>query len=87
MKIHPFDKQMFYFTDERCLYSINQIKTLVRDGVAAPDEIVHLVEIQSFRAGDIAEGMTPRWAMAGASFIAANYGDEGDNKEDNHGKV
>jgi hypothetical protein len=63
MNIDPYDKPIFYFTDERFLYSANQIRTLVKDGVAKPDEIVHLVEVLSFKAGDIAKHKVPRRAM------------------------
>jgi hypothetical protein len=61
--MNVFDKPIFYFTDERILYSVNQIRTLVKDGVAKPDEIVHTIEVLSFKAGDIAEHKSPRWAM------------------------
>jgi hypothetical protein len=59
MKVHPFDRLLFYFEDMRFMYSVNQIKMLVIDEVADPDSIIRISEQLAFRAGDIALHAAP----------------------------
>jgi hypothetical protein len=58
--MNAFDKPLFHFGDQRCRYSLNQIRSFVEEGVAGAcaDTPVYIAEV-AFKANDIIEHVAP----------------------------
>ena len=58
MKEKLFVERLYFFNDQRVRYTAEHIRSLVEDGVTAPDTPVHIVEV-AFKASDILEYVAP----------------------------
>jgi len=57
--MNVMDKKMFYFNDQRVMYSVNDLKCLIEDRVeTTADSIVRIGGGLSFRAGDVVKNST-----------------------------
>ena len=56
--MNAIDTPLYFFNDQRVRYTANQIRSLVEDGVTAPDTPVHIVEV-AFRADDVLNLIAP----------------------------
>jgi hypothetical protein len=78
MSLHLSDRQLFFFDDQRVRYSLDQIRTLLKDGVATtPDTPIRITEL-AFRAEDLVNHVAPvlsNFLLPYADEEAADAGD------------
>jgi len=85
MNVQLFDVNtpLFFFNDQRLRYSLNQIRSLLEEGIATtPDTPVRIVEA-AFRAEDLVKHVAPvlsDFMLSEENEGAANWGDLGDSK-------